>query len=217
MSHSEQPGAGQHTAAEQAAAARRAWRRRLPLIGLLVVVGILSFLVRGFFREVMLIPAIEFITLLRLIYRSTPQIFIWIILLLLVLPFLLRALWVRPYPPEKTRAEPVYIGRVHQLTHWMRQSRVNPYFTWQVAQAVNDTIVAAIAQRMRESADTIRQRARNGDLVLDPVLLEHLQTGERVRTYRRFVELRDSGALGRGYKFNSEAALQALEAWLTDG
>jgi len=124
------------------------WRRRLVILGVLVIGALLAFPLRGLVYQVIIIPLAYILWLLGLLYHSLHQAIWWGAALVLVLIILGRSLLPEIRLAKKqiplTRHER---GSVEELAVAMQKSNKGIYFKWLVANRLGRLAYQILLQR----------------------------------------------------------------------
>lgn len=109
-------------------------RRRLILLGALLIAGLLAFPLRPLIYETIVIPAAFIVWNLNLLYRSYPQWVWWSAVAFVVLMMIVFSLAPRP-PARRTGGEkpPPPQGAVESLAAGLQKAEEGIYFKWVVA------------------------------------------------------------------------------------
>ena len=124
------------------------WRRRLVILGVLIIGALLAFPLRGLVNQLVVIPLAYVLWLLGLLYLSLHQAFWWVAVILVVLIILGRSLlpeikFVKKHIPL-TRHER---GSVEELAVAMQKSNQGIYFKWLVANRLGRLAYQILLQR----------------------------------------------------------------------
>lgn len=193
---------------------------RLPrlrlLIAILLLAGLLSTLVEGFFRNIIVVPILETLNAMHRLYAAPPQVLIWWGMLAIGSALSLRALWL--WPPKRRGDEdaPIIEGRVARLAGMLPRAERSDYFRWQLAQELEMLAVATLQQAHGAQADAIRQGVLAGTLAVGPGLKALFRACAAIPGYRQFVTRRaDAGRKPMGDLAGLDLALAVaeLEAW----
>jgi hypothetical protein len=123
-------------------------RRALALIGVFVIAGVLTFLLRDVINELLVLPLAYLWWALKLFYLSLPQVLWWVILLLLVTFILLSSLLpeIKPGKGKPIASDPAR-GQVENLALSIRKSKKGTYFKWLVANRLGKLAYQILLQR----------------------------------------------------------------------
>ena len=151
-------------------------RRRLLLLGLLLLLTILfTPLLQELMRPI-LTPLLYVFWIGLLLFRSIPQEIIWgafvfIALLIAVVSLSQKQSWSRRLPvPQVSPPE-----RIESWAKLIRQSKQETYYRWQVAQHLRRLTLEALAQNERVTSREIQQRLLAGQLNLPPEIEAYLK------------------------------------------
>ncbi len=124
------------------------WRRRLAVVGVIVIAALLAFPLRGIVTQLIVVPLAYVLWLLGLLYRSINQVIWWIGSLLIVLIILGKSLipvtkpsWKTITPSRRER------GKVESLAAEMQRSNKGIYFKWLVANRLGRLAYEILQQR----------------------------------------------------------------------
>jgi hypothetical protein len=137
--------------------------RWLSLAGILVISLVLAFFLRDVVYGVLIVPLAYLFYLGRYYYTAIPQLFLWILLLLLLF---VSVAWnfipeARPATRKKRFRKPAE-GQVETLTQWIHKARKGNYFKWQLANRLG-----RISRRINELSG---QRANPGSEAVEKYL-----------------------------------------------
>lgn len=129
--------------------------RWLSLTGILVISLVLAFFLRDVVYDALIVPLAYLFYLGKYYYTAIPQLFLWVLLLLLLFVFVA---WnfipeARPSPRKEQIRKPAE-GQVAALTLWIYKARKGNYFKWQLANRLG-----RISRRINELSG---QRANPG-------------------------------------------------------
>jgi hypothetical protein len=109
-------------------------RRRLILIGALIIAGILAFPLRETIQETVVIPAAFIVWNLGLMYRAFSQGIWWWVVVFIVLLMLAFSLAPQATFRRRSEAKPKpQQGQVEGLAIWLRRAEGGIYFKWLIA------------------------------------------------------------------------------------
>jgi hypothetical protein len=187
---------------------------------MVLVAGLLSTLVEGFFRSVIVVPLLEMLAVLYRVYAIPPQALIWWSMVGLGIFLGLRALWTWPKISRKRDEAPLGAGRVARLATMLTRAQRSDYFRWQLALELERLAVAALQQAQGTSASAIRHAIQSGSLRVGPSLETLFQVRAAIPSYRQFMTER--AASGRKpiaalAGLDLEAAVHELEDWFDLG
>ena len=124
------------------------WRRRLVILGVLIIGALLAFPLRGLVNQLVVIPLAYLLWLLGLLYLSLHQAFWWVAVILVVLIILGRSLlpeikFVKKHIPLTKHER----GSVEELAVAMQKSNQGIYFKWLVANRLGRLAYQILLQR----------------------------------------------------------------------
>jgi len=124
------------------------WRRALVFVGVIVVIALLAFPLRGVADQLILLPLAYLLWLLSLLYISVDQHIWWVgvgVVLFFALAFsLLSEIKIRPRAFKSQREER---GNVEALARALEKSRKGIYFKWLVANRLGKLAYQILSQR----------------------------------------------------------------------
>ncbi len=157
--------------------------RRLVIAGavILIVSFILLFTARDVVREAIVIPVSYWIWVIGLFVDSTPQIFFWIMLLLISLFIAYRS----TRPPKKDPAEPipyrdysrsngVNYGRVAYWSNRVNTMHMGSFYRSMLNELVGRLLLDLLSYRHRLTPRQIETRLEKGQFVVPPEIKEYL-------------------------------------------
>ena len=154
-------------------------RRRLVLIGLVLLLAIpLALVLGGFARTAVVVPILYILWLGDLVLKSIPQVLFWALLLSIALLVSMRSLVksqsARPPVHEVALDHPgqveVWAKRIDAMTR-------GGYYEQLLAQHLGGLFLAALAYRERISRREVRQRLEAGELDVPSEIQAYLQAG----------------------------------------
>ena len=160
------------------------FRRLAIFAAALIVVSIaLIFWARDIIREVIVLPLSYIFWVLGIILRVTPQIFFWIVLLLIILQIAWRALVVRKKtadtgarvlvdetPPLVASGRAAYWVRKVELLNMSRSA----YYSSTFHNALSHLLMDTLSYRYREPPRVIEDQLRNGGLDVPPQVRDYV-------------------------------------------
>ena len=124
------------------------WRRRLAILGVIVIAALLAFLLRDVVNQLILVPIAYLLWLLDLVYLSMNQSVWWIAAVFVVLVIIGQSLLPENEPVRKvisfTRRER---GSVENLALAMQKSKKGIYFKWLIANRLGKLAYQILLQR----------------------------------------------------------------------
>ncbi len=154
-------------------------RRLLLVVGIILLISIpLTFLLRGFTREVLLAFLIHLSWMVRLYIDSLPQSNLWAVFISFVLVIAALSLIKRKSVPRKTtEVEKPQWGKVHSLIRAIHPASQGMYFKWRLAQYLLDLSIETLAHRERTTPERIKQRLMSGTLEAPSEIEAYLLAG----------------------------------------
>jgi hypothetical protein len=152
-------------------------KKQLWRFGILLIVAILlaPFSV-DFVREVIVIPLLYLIWILRFLFDTISQDSLWLFILVLIALVMLFSLIdkgrFRPLRPPPLSPQP---GRVESWETLLRQSQQDDYFRWRLAQQLQRLTLAIMAHQSGETLHQTRLALRHGQLKMPPRVLAYFQ------------------------------------------
>lgn len=192
--------------------------RYLPLVILIVLAVLFSVFVRGFFRQVILIPLLSVLLGLYNFYLTVPQNVTWAIFILIALVVAVFTVWTPPGKPDDTPAEEIRLGRLTQLSTLIRDARQSEHARWQLAHEMQ-TLAIEMLQKQYIAIDSVESlqayRAAHR-LYLPPEIETLFAVCAQLPSYRSFVDARadsPSGSVAAVANLDIEGTVQALARW----
>jgi len=132
------------------------WRRRLAVLGVIVIGALLAFPLRGLVNQLVIVPLAYLLWLLDLLYLSLHQAFWWgavvlVVLIILGWSLLPEIALVRKQIPLSRRAR----GNVEDLALALQKSNKGMYFKWLVANRLGRLAYQILLQREHGKARSI--------------------------------------------------------------
>jgi hypothetical protein len=154
-------------------------KRRLIILGLIFLISVpLSFLLRGFTREVFLANIMRLSWLAHLYLDSLPQPILWTLFLLIAVLIAVLSLIKRTGSPKvTTEVEEPSWGRIHSLLQAIYHTSQGIYFKWRLAQYLLNLSIEALAHRERTTPERIKQRLMSRTLDVPSDIEAYLLTG----------------------------------------
>jgi energy-coupling factor transporter transmembrane protein EcfT len=134
-------------------------RRALALLaGMLVISLVLAFFLRDVVYATVIVPVAYLLWVGRYYYFAIPQLFLWVILLIIIF---ITVIWNFLPEPRSSKRKPLKsrpaAGQVEALSEWILKSRKGNYFKWQLANRLG-----RISRRLAEtSGDQLGSDPRN--------------------------------------------------------
>jgi len=154
-------------------------RGRLLLLGLLVAgVALAAWGLRGFVRQVIAVPLLYFYWITRLYLQSVPQVFLWVIVLVIAFLLAAKSLGATRRP---IRIAPVAreapIGPVEAEMGWIRLAARSGYGKWRLAQRLAELAADVLAHRRGITPGQVRKQLRVGELDAPPEIRAYMKAG----------------------------------------
>ncbi len=150
--------------------------RLLPLVLILLVAGLLALLVQDLARQLIVTPLLLLYWVGRLLFESIPQIIIWWLFLFIALLAAGRSLFqhrrAQPRPPKKKKTNP---ERIENWVKLLQDADQETYYKWQLAQHMQELILAALAYHERLTPKEIRHRLAEEKLEIPPEIRAYLE------------------------------------------
>ena len=186
---------------------------------ILIVLAILfSIFIRGFFRQVVLIPLLSLLLGIYNLYLAVPQNVTWVVFILIAAGVGLFTVWAPPGKDEETPQEAFRLGRLTQLSKLVKQARRNEHARWQLAQEMK-TLALELLQKQYitiDSLETLQAYRATHRLHLPPEIESLFAVCTRLPSYRSFVEARaesPTGSVAAVANLDIEGIVQALARW----
>jgi energy-coupling factor transporter transmembrane protein EcfT len=121
-------------------------RRRLLLAGMPVALIVFAFFMRDVVYAAVIVPLAYLLWLGKYYYSAVPQVFLWVLLLVVLLIVVTWNFLPEPRPSQRKRPrrKPAE-GQIEVLAGWIHKSRKGNYFKWQLANRLG-----RIARRLTE-------------------------------------------------------------------
>jgi hypothetical protein len=142
-------------------------RKRLLVMALLLVpLAILTLLFKEIARTIIVQPVMYLLWLVGLLWRSIPQVILWIILVVVVLRVAVGSLLARRRRrDERLRAAgPEHWGRSRIWTRWVELAEQGGYYQRRLSRYLTDLTLDALAQREYLSRDLVEEELAAGRL-----------------------------------------------------
>jgi len=153
-------------------------RRRLILIGVLIIAGILAFPLRETIHETVVIPAAFIMWNLGLMYRTLSQGIWWWVVVFVVLIMLAYSL--APQPKFRSRNESKVKpqqGQVEGLAIWLRRAESGIYFKWLIANRLGKLAYQILVHRESGKPRSVFAPLVGTDWEPSKELQKYLETG----------------------------------------
>jgi hypothetical protein len=156
--------------------------RRLALVALFsVLVGLLALLLSGLVRELIVIPLLHLLWLIRVLFESIPQVVIWVGVLALLSIMAWNSLSKsRPRP----LARPSVAARRAPVAAWaanFERATRDDYARQLLAQRLGQLAFDLLASQDRQSDQTFWERLRDPALDIPPDVRAYFQAGIRMQ------------------------------------
>lgn len=156
-------------------------RRWLPWLLIAAAALLFAPLCRPLAREVVLIPLLYLLWLLKFLFDAVPQTVIWPLLVLLLFLILAAGLTGgrrqrrrRSAPPPARPAQ-----RVAEWAQLIEQANNDGYFKWRLGQQLQKVMLRLVAEQRQQTIAETRQQLRRGDIDLPPEVLAYFQASLR--------------------------------------
>jgi len=177
--------------------------RRFRPIGLILLVALLlSPVLRGLVRDIIVVPVLYVFWIGRFIVEAIPQSGLWscfliVTLIILSIGIVGKRRTKRDPPPLKQ----AYKGHVDGWARLLRRAEQDDYYKWRLAQQLQKLTLQAIANNNGQSLKETRQQLRRGELDMPPEIEAYFQAS-----------LQSLGNLSRRKRFpGSKTAPSALD------
>lgn len=194
-------------------------RRRLILLGALVIAGLLAFPLREMIYETVVIPAAFIAWNFGLLYRSLPQDVWWWIVVFIV--FLVLMLSLVPRAGLRSRIEvkrKPQLGQVQALAAWLRKTERGTYYKWLVANRLGNLAYQILLHRESGRPRSVFVPLLGTDWEPTKELQSYLETGLH-GSFADFPNARRSfgGRKQTPLDFDIAEAVEFLEAQVENG
>lgn len=150
-------------------------RRRIGLAALILVpVVVMAIVLRDFVREELIGPVLYVYWLVRLFLESIPQIWEWVVFVVVATILVVRNFAARPTLPQLRRAETADHGHVEELARLLHQARGDTFARWRLAQRLGGLVGDVLANQERVSQREIWRRLDRGRLNVSAPLRAYL-------------------------------------------
>ncbi len=155
---------------------------RLLLAGL-VLLALMALLVRGFVREIIVVPLLYGLWITGLILQSAPQFLLWSLFILVALIAASRSVMAPRLSVRRRRQGASHTGRLGEWAMLIDLARDDALTRWRLAHRLEELAIQTLAEHERAPADQVRQRLRNGKANVPPEIQRYLTA--RMPTGRR--------------------------------
>lgn len=143
---------------------------------LLIMAILLAPFFADFVREVVVIPLLYLVWILRFLFDTISQNSLWLFLLgvitLVMISSLIDKSRFKPRQPPPPSPQP---GRVESWETLLRQSQQDDYFKWRLAQQLQRLTLAIMAHQSGDTLQQTRLDLRQGRLKMPPRVLAYFQ------------------------------------------
>jgi len=142
-------------------------RKRLLVMALLLLpLAILTLLFKEIARTIIVQPVMYLLWLVGLLWRSIPQVILWIILVVVVLRVAVGSLLARRRRREERRRAlgPEHWGRARIWTRWVELAEQGGYYQRRLSRYLADLTLDALAQREHMPRDLVEEELSAGRL-----------------------------------------------------
>jgi hypothetical protein len=198
-------------------------RRAALLLASLLVIVILTRLLQGFIREVVIDPLWYYFQFAGRTLESINQWAIWLAFLafgvLLVISSLVR---VRHSQTQGERAARGPTAKVAHLSGWIDLMEESDYFRWRMARHLGELSLKILARSTNLDPDQLRREIQAGELDMPPEVSDFLQSGLTPGSHSHSqtprLGIRNPGRAWRGSShYILQATVEFLEAELYYG
>ena len=153
-------------------------QRTVAMIGIFLVAVLLAFPLRDSVYALVIVPISYVLWVLGLIYHSVDQVLWWIVLLVAVLAIISRSLLpkVRLVERQTLKTKPI-VGKVENLSLWIKKTRRGTYFKWLVANRLGKIAHQILAQRMSGKPRSFFDPLTGPDWMPDAAVQSYLEAG----------------------------------------
>lgn len=144
-------------------------------------------LVRGLAFQVLVVPILYFLWLLRLLLEGIPQLFFWVLAVLFFIRIVYPSLWSgKPFSPPRQilKCRPPD-GRVAIWLRRLTLAGAGHYSKWSLASHMAMLATDTLSCRSRITPREARERLQNGGYNLSPEAAAYLQSGMLSRPLSR--------------------------------
>ena len=144
-------------------------------------------LVRGLAFQVLVVPILYFLWLLRLLLEGIPQLFFWVLAVVFFIRIVYPSLWSgKPSSPPRQ----ILIGRPPEgrVAIWLRRLTLGGaghYSKWALASHMAMLATNTLSYQSRITLREVRERLQNGEYNLSPEAAAYLQSGMLSRPLSR--------------------------------
>jgi len=154
------------------------WRRAIVFVGVILIIALLAFPLRGVADQLILLPLAYLLWLLSLLYISVDQHIWWLgigVVLFFVLAFsLLPEIKIRPKVFKSQREER---GNVESLSRALQKSKSGIYFKWLVANRLGKLAYQILLQREHGKPRSVFSPLTGDGWNVNPQVQEYLEKG----------------------------------------
>ena len=149
----------------------------------LVLLALIALLIRGFVREIIVVPLLYGLWIAGLILQSAPQVLLWSLFILVALIAASRSLIAPRLSVRRRRQGASHTGRLGEWAMLIDLARGDALSRWRLAHRLEELAIQTLAEHERAPVDQVRQRLRNGKANVPPEIQRYLTarmpTGQR--------------------------------------
>lgn len=156
----------------------------LAAVGVVALLALLTWWLRGFASQVLAMPMAYLLYIVKLLYRSTPQVVFWLFVIGLILTVALKSLGAADGPFPRQRDAEIYYPRRERVGFWLSQvSLAREGYTWRrnssfarfvdfFGRLIADTLTFRDQQTVRQ----LEQQIEQGETDLPAPIINFLTT-----------------------------------------
>ena len=154
-------------------------RNRVLLFGLVLLLAIpLTLLLWNVARDAIVVPLLYILWLGRLIFRTIPQWFLWLLFIVIALSRIVKSLAKQRNPVQEIPGrETPGLGRVGVWTRRIHLTERRSFSRWYFAQHFHKLILDILAHHERVETLQIKKRLKTGELDVPPEVQAYLSIG----------------------------------------
>ncbi len=145
------------------------------LVAGLVLLAVMSILIRGFLRDVVVVPLLYASWIAYLLIDSTSRLLLWGLFVLIATVVAVRSLARRPVTLRSRAVQPARRERVADLARLIDDAPGDLLSRWQVAQRLGQVTLQALADQGQVPPQEMRKRFNQGTLEVPPEIRAYIQ------------------------------------------
>jgi hypothetical protein len=154
---------------------------RLALLGLiLLLIGLLALIISGAVREVVVIPLLFLLWLMRVLYESIPQVVLWVGFLAIAAIVAWKSLAAPRATPPGLALTPIVRAPVAAWAGMFQRAANDRYARWLLAQRMGQLALELLASQEQRAARGVWQYLHDESLDIPLAVRSYLQAGTRM-------------------------------------